>query len=156
MPLRKWLITLAMLPALGCHTIPPEEFDALHKIQIALGQAQREYLLQPGDTLQASVYRGAQIANEYRQEVTVQPDGRVQLLSLPNPFDATGLTVEKLQVKVQEAYAQFFTGDKDLRVTLQFLTSTKTQWLPDQVFVGGQVKVPKGIPYRKGLQGAPA
>lgn len=146
-------IVAPLIAAIGCRTIPPEDFDALHRIQMAMAQARKEYVIQAGDTLQINVYRGGQIAPEYKQEVTVQPDGRINLINQPDAVKAEGLSPEQLQKRIKELYTPLFVTEgapAKFEVTAQLLTSTKTQWLPDQVFVTGQVRRPKAMPYRKG------
>jgi protein involved in polysaccharide export with SLBB domain len=67
------------------------------------------------------------------------------------------LSVEQLQARLKELYAPVFKtegggpGQGKFEVTVQFLTSTKTDWVPDQVFVTGQVRRPKAMPYRRGM-----
>jgi protein involved in polysaccharide export with SLBB domain len=145
---------LAILGA-GCSTIPRDEFDALHRIQMATAQARKDYIIQPGDTALVTVYRGATVAPEYRQEITVRPDGKITLINLADPVDTTGLSVDQLQAKINELYTPIFRGDaqtgQKFEVTVQFLTSTKSAWIPDQVFVTGQVRRPKAMSYRPGL-----
>src|SRR5262249_5633407 len=65
-------------------------------------------------------------------------------------IDTKGLTTDELQAKIQEAYVPVI-KDPNMKTTVQFLTSTKAQWLPDQVYVGGQVRKASSIPYRRGL-----
>ncbi|MBI4603105.1 MAG: SLBB domain-containing protein [Planctomycetes bacterium] len=147
---------LVLLGPLGCRTISPEEFDRLHKIQTAMLEAQKDYVVQPGDTVLVTVYRGGAVPPEYRQEVAVQPDGKIGLVNLSAPVDTKGMTVAALQARIKELYAAFFrtVGDPaagQFEVTVQFLTSTKAAWLPDQVFVTGQVRRPKSVTYRRGL-----
>lgn len=154
--IQKWLPLLTLASA-GCRTIPPDEFDAIHRIQMTMAQARRDYAVQPGDTIQVTVYRGATVAVEYRQEVTVQPDGKITLINIPVAVTAEGMTTEQLQAKIKDLYTPVFSTDPiaapttKFEITVQFLTSSKTQWLPDQVFVTGQVRRPKVIPYRRGL-----
>jgi protein involved in polysaccharide export with SLBB domain len=122
----------------------------------ALERARRDYILQPGDVAQVTIYRGNSVAPEYRQEVTVQPDGKITLINIEEPIDTTGMTVARLQEKVKEVYEPEFGIDpgapgRKFEATVQFISSTKTQWLPDQVFVTGEVRRPLSLPYRRGL-----
>lgn len=146
---------LAALGCVGCSTIPSDEFDALQRIQSAIAQARKDYIIQPGDTVSLTVYRAANLATEYKQEITVRPDGKISLINVSDPVDTTGLSVDQLQARVKELYAPIFKGpanpNENFEVTVQFLTSNKTVWLPDQVFVTGQVKQSRAIPYRRGL-----
>jgi len=152
MPVRwSWLV---LSVSSGCATLSSEEFDALHRINLALAQVRKDYVVQPGDTVQVTIYRGATIAPEYQQEVTVQPDGRITLINIQEPVDTTGMTVDTLQRKLNEVYQPEFRVDPGVpgtkyAVTVQFLSSTKTQWLPDQIFVTGEVHRPRAIPFRR-------
>lgn len=152
----KWVLMLVLVSSLGCASISSDEFDALARIQAALGEARKDYVIQPGDTVSLTVFRAAGIAAEYKQEVTVAPDGKITLIGITDPVSTTGLSVAQLQVRATELYRPIMqrgagVADPNLVVTVQFLTSNKSVWLPDQVFVAGQVKQPRAIPYRKGL-----
>lgn len=147
---RIWPVGFFLFAALGCATISSEEYDALQRINVALTHARRDYTVQPGDTFKVVVYRGSEIARDYEQQVTVQPDGKITLVSLERSVETQGLTPDELQAKIQEMYAPVI-KDPAMKVTVQFLTSTKAQWLPDQVYVGGQVRKASSFPYRRGL-----
>ena len=151
----KWPLILILAPCAGCSTIPSDEFDALQRIQSAIAEARKDYVIQPGDTVALTVYRAANVAAEYKQEITVRPDGKISLINLPDSVDTTGLSVDQLQARIKELYRPVFVGQggptEKFEVTVQFLTSNRTAWLPDQVYVTGQVKQSKSIPYRKGL-----
>ena len=155
-PRLRWALWVILAASPGCKTLSSEEFDSLHRISMALDHARRDYILQPGDVAQVTIYRGNSVAPEYRQEVTVQPDGKITLINIEAPIDTTGMTVEMLQEKVKGVYEPEFgieagaPGQK-FEATVQFISSTKTQWLPDQVFVTGEVRRPVSLPYRRGL-----
>lgn len=150
------LVALLLSLVAGCSTISSEEYDALTRIGIAIMEARSEYQLLPGDTVRVVVYRGATLATEYQQEITVQPDGRITLVNLDKAVEAEGRTVSELQTIIQQLYEPLFKVDSGggggrFDVTVQFLTSTKHAWLPDQVYVTGEVKRPIAVPYRRGL-----
>lgn len=151
----KWPLILILACCAGCSTIPSDEFDALQRIQAAISEARKDYIVQPGDTVSLTIYRAANVAAEYKQEITVRPDGKISLINLPDSVDTTGLSVDQLQAKIRELYRPVFVGqgtpNEKFEVTVQFLTSNKTAWLPDQIFIAGQVKQPRSVPYRKGL-----
>jgi polysaccharide export outer membrane protein len=134
----------------GCTTVSTEEFNALQRLSLAMAQARKDYRIQPGDTVRVVVYKGAELPSEYQQQITVQPDGTITLVNGPKPVKAEGLTVEDLQKAVKEAYSPVFQGVA-YEVTVQFLTSQKAMWLPDQVYVAGEVYKSNAFPYRKGL-----
>jgi polysaccharide export outer membrane protein len=152
---RLWLLSAVGLLAIGCRTITPEEFEALHKIQVALLEAHKSYIVQPGDTVKVTVYRGAALAPEYSQEITVQPDGLIHLVNLAQPVDTKGMTVTEVQERLKQLYSPIFQAAGApvgaFEVTVQFLTSQKSAWLPDQVFVTGQVRSPKAVAYKPGM-----
>jgi protein involved in polysaccharide export with SLBB domain len=156
------LLILALLPLgtallleTGCVSAPPpDEFNALQKNLMAMAHAREEYEIQPGDGLRITIYRGGAIAPEYSGDVTVQPDHRISLIRLEKPIDTTRQTMQEFQERVQEAYYPLFAsgqGASDFRVTAQFLNSAKTEWLPDMVYVMGEVRRGQAVPYRKGL-----
>ena len=132
-----------------------EEYDTLQRIHVALAYARAEYRLQPGDTVKLVVYRGAQVAPEYDQQITVQPDGKIFLVGIEKALPAQGLTMAELQASVTKDYAQIIgAGQVDAGrffVSVQFLTSTKSEWIPDQVYLTGQVRRPGPVPYRRGF-----
>ena len=157
----RWgIVSLACAPLLGgCFGVPRvDEFNNLQNMRKATANARDSYALQPGDIVRLTVYRGGSIPADYRQEITVQPDGQISLVNVEAPVKAKGLTLEELQSRVQEIYAPFFKkaagGDAELaevRCSVQFVSSQLSEWLPDQVYVGGQVRRPLPVPYREGL-----
>jgi polysaccharide biosynthesis/export protein PslD len=153
--LRHWPLHIAAIACLGCSSVSREEFDALQRIHVAMAYARKDYRIQPGDTVKLSIFRGAQLPPEYVQEIAVQPDGKITLINIETPLQAEGLTVSELQEKAKEAYAPLFPTREDepprFFVTIQFLTTNRAQWLPDQVFVLGQVRRSGAVPYRPGL-----
>jgi len=159
---RNWPTLFLVFGALGCGSLSRQEFDALQRLQVAHAYARRDYKLQPGDTVKVTVFRGAEFPREYDQQIALQPDGKINLVAIDRPLQAEGLTVSELEGKVRDAYRpQFERPDTPGGVTarwfvsVQFLTSVKADWLPDQVFVTGQVRAFGGgglaVPYRRGL-----
>jgi polysaccharide export outer membrane protein len=145
-----------MLLSVGCVSVPPpDEFNALQRTLMAMAYARKDYVLQPGDTVRLSVYTSGEIAPEYTGDVTIQPDGKITLVRLEQPIDTEDLSVSELQAKIQEAYYPLFAsggaGISDFRASVQFIQSAKTEWLPDQVYVGGEVRRGQALPYRKGM-----
>ena len=122
----------------------------------ALATARNDYVVQPGDTFRVSIFRGGRVAGEYSQEVTVQPDGRFTLVAIRQPLEAAGFTLDEIRDRVQEEYQPLFETDVDrgadeIRVALQFLTTNSADWLPDQVYVTGQVRRGVAVRYRKNM-----
>jgi protein involved in polysaccharide export with SLBB domain len=123
---------------------------------MALEDARRDYIVQPGDVAQVNIYKGSGISPAYSQQVTVQPDGKITLINIERAIVTTGMTVEELQEAVREVYLPEFAAlpgqpAQKFEASVQFISSSKTQWLPDQVFVTGEVRRPASIPYRRGL-----
>jgi polysaccharide export outer membrane protein len=134
--------------------ISTEDFDALQRLSLALAYARKDYLIQPGDELRVVVYRGATLPVEYQQQITVQPDGKIALVNIDTPTQAAGRTVDELQQAIEMVYAPYFNNDPtggNSKVTVQFLTSQRTAWLPDQIYVTGEVARPLAVPYRRGM-----
>jgi len=150
-----WICALTF--AAGCGSVSREEFDSLQRLNISLAYARRDYKLQPGDQVKITVFRAAEFPQEYNQQISVQPDGRLHLVGVDKPIRAEGLTVTELNGKVKEAYGSVFDqpgAQQDERrwfVTVQFMTSERAAWLPDQVYVTGQVRRAGAVPYRRGL-----
>lgn len=141
----------------GCGSVSRQEFDTLQRLHVSLAYARRDYRLQPGDAVKVTVFRGAEFPAEYNQQISVQPDGMLHLVGVDKVIRAEGLTVTELNARVREAYSPVFDlpgapqGERRWFVSVQFLTSTRAEWLPDQVYIAGQVRRAGAIPYRRGL-----
>jgi protein involved in polysaccharide export with SLBB domain len=148
---------LVALVAVGCAApVTERQFDSLQRLSLALAHARKDYRIEPGDTVRVGVYRGAQLPPEYQQQITVQPDGKIMLVNLPMPLMAAGLTTAELQSRIKEAYSPIFKTEPNdsggrFEVFVQFLTSQRTAWLPDQIFVTGEVFKSATISYRRGI-----
>jgi len=144
-----------VLGCLGCTSVSTEEFQALQRINSAMAQARKDYQLQPGDTVRVAVYQGAELPPDYQQQITLQPDGKITLVNVPTAIEAAGKTVAELTEAIRVAYTPVLKsetgGPNKFEITVQFLTSQKAVWLPDQVFVLGEVSKSAAVPYRKGL-----
>jgi len=147
----------ALAFASGCGSVSREEFDSLQRLNVSLAYARRDYKLQPGDVVKITVFRAAEFPQEYNQQIAVQPDGRLHLVGVDKPIRAEGLTVTELNANIHQAYSSVFDrpgaqqGERAWFVTAQFMTSEKAAWLPDQVFVTGQVRRAGAVPYRRGI-----
>src|SRR5215467_6660232 len=80
------------------NTVKPEEVDASHP---KLRTRNPRYRIQADDILELSF----RFTPEFDQEVTVQPDGFVQLKGLPNDVRIQGLTVPETIQSLKKAYA---------------------------------------------------
>ncbi len=79
-----------------------------------LHQRYPRYRLQSGDVIDL----GFRYTKEFDQEVTVQPDGYIQLKGLSNDVHVEGLTVPELVETLQTAYAKVL-HDPVISVTLE-------------------------------------
>lgn len=148
-----WTALVFSLSA-GCQTVSTAEFDALQQLSTAMARARAEYRLQPGDTVKIVVVRQGDLPPQYQQQITVQPDGRITLVGIDQAIQAEGKTVPELEKIVTTLYQPVFekAAEKvDFQVSIQFLTTQKHVWLPDQVYVAGEVPRPSAVQYRKGL-----
>ena len=152
---KQLLLLVTPMIAAGCVSKPtPDEFDALQRTLISMAYARQDYVVQPGDEIRLVVYRGGSIAAAYSGNVVVQPDGKISMIRLEQPIDTTGLSIQELQAKLHEAYYPIFASSaigSDFRVTAQFVSTAKAEWLPEEVYVFGEVRRGNAIAYRKGL-----
>ncbi len=147
-------LACALAASPGCQTISTAEFDALQRLSTAMAQARSDYRLQPGDTVKVVVIRQGDLPPQYQQQITVQPDGRITLVGIDQAVQAEGKTVPELEQIVKRLYEPVFRKEEaqvDFQVSLQFLTTQKHVWLPDQVYVTGEVPRSIAVQYRKGL-----
>lgn len=148
-------IFLLLSASAGCRTtpIPSEEYDALQRAHTSLMRAREEYVVQPGDQFKVTIFRGGEVATEYSQQVVVQPDDKLTLVNIPSPIETKGHSVLEVKSRIEQAYFSFFQDQRGeaAKITIQFVASEKANWLPDQVYVAGQVRRAASIPYRRGL-----
>lgn len=97
--------------------------------QEAAGNPTASYEIQPGDVLQVSVWKEADLT----QEVLVRPDGGFSF-PLAGDVDALGKTVEQLRVELTERLSRFV-PDLFVTVAVQEINGNK-------VYVIGQVNQP--------------
>lgn len=87
------------------------------------------YRVYPGDELEITVYA----APELSRNVTVGPDGRIQLPLLP-PIMVADLSLPEIKQRLRVAMSE--------RLVDPTLDAIITKYGPQQVFVGGEVKQP--------------
>ena len=105
---------------------------------VTAGEAHEGYLINPGDTLQISVWKeeGLQL------EVSVRPDGRVSF-PLVGSIDTTGLTVEAFEAVVTEKLSDYI-PDPVVTVSTGLLLGNK-------IYVLGEVNRPGEFPINSNI-----
>jgi polysaccharide export outer membrane protein len=93
------------------------------------GEVIANYLIQPGDLLEISVWR----EDYLERDVSVQPDGRVSF-PLVGVINAAGSTVEQVQIRVAERLAQFI-PDPVVTVSIKEIRGNR-------IYILGQVQNP--------------
>ena len=96
------------------------------------------YHIEPGDTLQIEY----PFHPEMKQEVTVQPDGKISA-TLAGNLEVAGLTTEELQKLLVERTSHRL-RDPEVVVSID-------KYAPKTVYVSGEVGKPGMVPYQKGL-----
>lgn len=96
------------------------------------------YIIQPGDDLSINFY----LNQEFNQEVTVRPDGKVAMQAVGN-LQASGLTPQQLAQEVNQAYSTEL-RNPGATVVVKNMPSR-------QVFVDGQVTKPGMFPLEEGM-----
>ena len=116
---------IALILATGC-SAPP--FPVQDMVKEWAAYLERDHTLIPGVVLAITVWTEEGLA----QEVTVAPEGMVNLLRIKEPVRAVGLSTAQFRQKVEELYNRRQPGS-DVSVSLK-TPSTQT------VFVMGEVK----------------
>ena len=140
---------IAALPAFvatGCATASVGEgrdVQASPEVIRSSVRYQKEYVLFPGDAVEVSVWRNAEVS----RTVTIRPDG---LISLPllQDVQAAGLTPKELAQNIAKA----FSG----RLLNPEVTVLPTQTRQASVYVLGDVKSPGAFPSRNAVTAAQA
>jgi len=137
--LRASALLLPLLCACGPKVTVPELTSAEIPHMEEIGNyPHATYHIEPGDTLRIDYT----FHPEMKQEVTVQPDGRISAI-VAGGVDVAGLTttgVEKLLVDRTSHRLR----NPEVEVNI-------SQYAPKGVYVSGEVDKPGIIPYRKGL-----
>lgn len=118
--------TAALLPVLALTASLP----AFAQDEAAAGKAETDYLVQPGDVLNISVWNEP----ELQREVLVRPDGAISFPLTEGDIEAAGHTVEDLRQEVTKRLSRYI---PELVVTVSV-----TQILGNKVYVIGQVNNP--------------
>lgn len=88
---------------------------------------QRDYVVQPGDTLAVRVY-----PDQFAQEVRVPPTGKCLLARLPEPVQVSGRTMPVLARELEQEYRKVFRGEIQVQVSLAELGAPT-------IYVAGEV-----------------
>jgi polysaccharide biosynthesis/export protein len=116
----------------------PEQCMENGKIMRAAEADPGSYVIQPGDAVTIDFY----LNQEFNQDVTVRPDGKVALRLVGN-LQAAGLTPQQLAQEVDQAYSSEL-REPGATVVVKNMPSR-------QVFVDGQVSKPGMFPLEPGM-----
>ncbi len=129
---------IVLLSALGgCAAAPP--FDAKAIAIEWAAYMQRDYVVQPGDTLTVIVY-----PDGFEQQVLVPPTGKSLLARLPVPVQVSGRRVQVLAEELGREYRKVFAGEIQVQVSLATLAAPT-------IYVAGEVRGAGPVPYRPGM-----
>jgi polysaccharide biosynthesis/export protein len=127
-----------LVPALGAQQLPASAKPADSRPQQATSAdaQQQRYMLKANDVLSLTF----RYTPEFNQDVTVQPDGFVQLKGLDNAVHVQELTVDEASNQITKAYSTIL-ADPDVTTTLKF-------FVRPYFIVSGSVKNPGKFEYR--------
>lgn len=110
----------------------------------AQGPAVAQYALQPGDTLQLSVWQEPRLD----RQIVIAPDGTIAL-PLAGRIRAGGRTAAQVEQEIAASLAPQYTDELD--VTVQVLTRPELEEpeIPPTVYVMGEVASPGQFPVEK-------
>ncbi len=100
--------------------------------------AEQDYRIHKGDKLSVKFLYQPELSDA---AVVVRPDGKISLSMIPE-LKAEGLTVKELKAVVEKAYAEILLAP-EINITL-------VEFVPQRVFVGGQVTKPGSYDLRAG------
>jgi len=103
---------------------------------------QRDYVVQPGDTLSVRVY--PQSEDLPAQEVRVPPTGKTLFPRLPEPVQTSGRTVPMLAKDLEREYRKVFAGEIQVQVSLAALGAPT-------IYIAGEVNRAGANPYVPGM-----
>lgn len=127
-----------LLTALAACAAPP--FDAKAVAMEWAVYMQRDYVVQPGDTLTVAVHP----EEDFAQEILVPPTGKVLFARLAEPMQVSGLTMPVLRKELDRAYRKVFTGEIQVQVAMARLG------VPT-IYVAGEVRRAGALPYAPGM-----
>jgi polysaccharide export outer membrane protein len=133
--LAKLCCALAMMWLASCAATPPDPIELQPKIVKSLQQYTKEYVLQPGDQIEVSVYR----VPELSKTVIVRPDGYISLPVLKD-VKVSGMTVPAVNDLLTQRLAE--------RLVNPDVTVTVANPRAAAVYVMGEVPHPGPVPIR--------
>ena len=131
---RRGFLVIA-LAAAGCETAPPFHKEVSKEVVRSLHRYTREYVLQPGDQIEVSVFQVADLT----RTVTIRSDGYVSL-PIVKDLKASGRTVPALEEELRRRFAERLVNP-DVTVNVANPRDAK-------VYVLGDVARPGPVPFR--------
>lgn len=137
---RSSLVALSPLLCIlgGCSVTPPGEINELYRG--VLLDRERNYRIQPGDTLSITLYSSQQ-ADLNQEDVTVLPDGTCDLFFMDN-FEVAGKTLPEIETAMREQVAKEV---RDPEITIHVTR------LPERVYLAGQFERPQFVVWEPDL-----
>lgn len=138
--IKAW-IALALTLALNFDVAAPMALAAAAKAQdpVSVGDDTKTYRVSAGDVVQISIFP----VDEYSREVTVQPDGMVEL-ALIGAVLVKGLTAHEIELLLAQKYARFVAEPK--------VTVNVRRFSGRRVAIIGEVHSPGYYEYRDGMR----
>jgi len=130
-----WLVPAVPLVAAGCQTPPDFRTEASTDVVRSLNRYTRDYLLQPGDQIEVSVFR----VPDASRTVTIRSDGRVSL-PIVRDIQAAGRSIPELTAELELSMAARLINPE---VSINVLNPRDAR-----VYVLGEVARPGPIPFR--------
>jgi protein involved in polysaccharide export with SLBB domain len=127
------LLVLAAFLA-GCASAPP--FDARAVVREWAAYLDQDHVLVPGDIIIVTAFQ----MEDLSQEITVPPEGHVNLKRIPEPIKAVGRKVAEFRKAVEQAYATANVQRAEISVNLKTPSVSS-------VYVAGEVKSPGAQPW---------
>jgi len=114
-------------------------FSSVPAFSLDLGSLEKEYYIEAGDVISINVFP----AEEFSKEVTVQPDGTIEIPMLGS-MKAQGIKPDDLQ-KILTAKFSKYVSNPSITLNVRKFSSNK-------VAVIGQINMPGYFEYREGMR----
>jgi len=114
-------------------------FGTIPAFCIDLGDIGKEYFIEAGDVININVLP----AEEFSKEVTVQPDGNIEL-PLLGSMKAEGLKAEDLQKMLTARFSKYVSNPS--------ITINVRKFSSNRVAIIGQIQMPGYFEYREGMR----
>ncbi|MBI5882389.1 MAG: polysaccharide biosynthesis/export family protein [Elusimicrobia bacterium] len=139
----KTALRLLVILSLALSSVPFSALSAWAQAEVAVAQmikeAENTVPVGPGDVVSIVVFP----VQEYSREVTVQPDGKVEL-PLIGALQIKGLAAKDIQALLESRYAKFVAGPK--------ITVNIRRYSGRRVAIIGQIGAPGFFEYRDGMK----